>query len=247
MKRATQRLDKVLGHVGVASRSELKRMARQGRITVNGVPVKDSGAAVAPETDRIEVDGVPVRYREHVYIMLHKPQGVVSATEDTRDRTVMDLLDAAFLAFKPFPVGRLDKDTEGLLLLTSDGQLAHSLLSPKKHVPKTYRAEVLGSVDGDDVAAFRQGVQLDDGYVTMPAELEVLQVAAANPGGEAVSSVELTICEGKFHQVKRMFASRNKKVVYLKRIRMGPLELDPELPIGRYRELDEAELQLLKG
>ena len=247
MKRATKRLDKVLSHVGVASRSELKRMARQGRITVNGVPVRDSAAAVVPEQDRIEVDGVPVRYREHVYVMLHKPPGVVSATEDTRDRTVLDLLDDALKAFEPFPVGRLDKDTEGLLLLTSDGQLAHGLLSPKKHVPKTYCAEVVGSVvDDDDIAAFRQGVRLDDGYVTMPAELAVLRVAAEQDG-ESVSSVELTICEGKFHQVKRMFASRNKKVVYLKRIRMGPLELDPELPIGHYRELTDAEVQLLRG
>jgi len=240
-----QRLDKVLVHLGVGSRSELKKLARQGRITVNGVIVKDSGVQVNPWSDRLEVNGDLQVYREHVYLMLHKPSGVVSATEDERDRTVLDLLEEQWRVFDLFPVGRLDKDTEGLLLLTNDGALAHQLLSPRKHVPKTYFAHVWGEVDEADRRAFEQGVTLDDGYVTLPAELGITMVDRS--GEIPISSIMLTIHEGKFHQVKRMFQSVGKRVIYLKRVRMGPLDLDSALPIGQYRELSETELLQLQS
>ncbi len=239
------RLDKILSHLGIATRSESKKLAKQGRITVDGRPVKDSGLQVDPEASRIEVDGQPVHYREYVYLLLNKPQGVVSATEDRYDRTVVDLLEAEYLAFEPFPVGRLDKDTEGLLLLTNDGKLAHELLSPRKHVPKTYEAVVRGAVDAADDEAFKAGVTLDDGYRTMPAELEIVRRYELE--GEDHSDIRLTIMEGKFHQVKRMFEAVGKKVIFLKRISMGPLRLDPALAPGEYRELSEEELKALRG
>jgi 16S rRNA pseudouridine516 synthase len=239
------RLDKLLAHMGFGSRSELKRLAKSGDIRVNGKAVKDSGLQVDPAVDRITVHDDEVRYREFVYLMLHKPPGVVSATEDSRDRTVIDLLSDEYKAFEPFPVGRLDKDTEGLLLLTNDGKLAHNLLSPRKHVPKTYYAHVAGSVGEDDIRAFEAGVTLDDGYTTLPAQLHIVQPAVDN--GDGLTRIELTITEGKFHQVKRMFEAVGKKVVYLKRLSMGPLKLDPELPIGSARELTEAELEALQA
>lgn len=242
----TQRLDKILAHTGFGTRSEIKNLVKRGIVEVNGKIAKDSGLQVNPEIDRITVDGEPALFREFVYLMLNKPQGVVSATEDTRDRTVLDLLDESYGHFDMFPVGRLDKDTEGLLLLSNDGKLAHNLLSPKKHVPKTYFALVEGpeAVGGGDAAAFRQGITLDDGYVTMPAELKVLKTEETNT--LVCSEIELTIMEGKFHQVKRMFQAVGKKVVFLKRLTMGPLTLDPGLTAGQYRELTETELEALK-
>ncbi|NGZ75691.1 pseudouridine synthase [Saccharibacillus alkalitolerans] len=238
------RIDKILSHLGIATRSESKKLVKQGRVAVDGSPIKDSGLQVDPESALVEVDGQPVRYREFVYLLLNKPQGVVSATEDRYDRTVIDLLDAEYLAFEPFPVGRLDKDTEGLLLLTNDGKLAHELLSPRKHVSKTYEAVVFGAVDESDGSAFRAGVELDDGYRTMPAELEI--VRRYEREGAAHSDIRLTIMEGKFHQVKRMFEAVGKKVVFLKRVSMGPLLLDPALSPGQYRELSEEELTALR-
>jgi 16S rRNA pseudouridine516 synthase len=240
----TQRLDKILVHSGFGSRSEIKLLVKQGAVIINGKLIKDSGIQVNPEKDVILVSGELVKFREFVYIMLYKPQGVISATEDKRERTVLDLLDTQYDHFDIFPVGRLDKDTEGLLLLTNDGKLAHQLLSPKKHVPKTYYAEVEGCVDDKDIIAFRQGVTLDDGYVTMPAKLFI--VTEGNPLMEKVSKVELTIMEGKFHQVKRMFASVGKKVVFLKRLCMGTLFLDEALAPGEYRELTALELEGLQ-
>ncbi|MFD1888553.1 pseudouridine synthase [Paenibacillus wenxiniae] len=238
-----QRIDKILGNLGYGTRSELKRAVKQGRIQVDGQTIKDSGLQVDPYHSEIEFDGQRVEYREFIYIMLNKPQGVISATEDRRDRTVIDLLDDESRVFEPFPVGRLDKDTEGLLLLTNDGQLAHELLSPRKHVPKIYIADVLGDVNEQDVARFKEGVTLDDGYLTMPAALEITG-SSQTPDG-TVSQIRLTISEGKFHQVKRMFEAVGKKVIYLKRISMGALELDPGLPLGHYRELTAIELELL--
>ncbi|NMO95354.1 pseudouridine synthase [Paenibacillus lemnae] len=241
--KTTQRLDKILSNMGYGSRAELKKMVKQGNITVNGAAVKDSGLQVDPHQDVLEVEGERVVYKEFIYLMLHKPPGVVSATEDLRDKTVIDILDEKDKIFDPFPVGRLDKDTEGLLLLTNDGKLAHELLSPRKHVPKTYEANVRGLVNEEDAAAFSQGVTLDDGYVTLPAELNILSVEETEDG--FLSRISLTIHEGKFHQVKRMFEAVGKVVVYLKRVTMGGLALDPSLPIGSYRELTEEELQLL--
>lgn len=235
------RLDKLLAHTGHGTRSEIKILVKRGLVLINDRPAKDSGIQVNPQSDVIKVDGKAVRYREFIYVMLNKPQGVLSATEDSRDRTVIDLLDEEYVHFSPFPVGRLDKDTEGLLLLTNDGKLAHNLLSPRKHVPKTYFAEVEGIVTKDDEQAFLQGVTLDDGYVTMPAQLVILKTESTG-----ISKIELTIMEGKFHQVKRMFQAVGKRVVFLKRISMGPLLLDEHLLPGEYRELTEAELLQLQ-
>ncbi|WP_055108675.1 pseudouridine synthase [Paenibacillus ihumii] len=240
----TQRLDKILGHLGYGSRTDIKKMVKQGRVTLNGTVPKDSGIQADPYEDRIAVDGENIDYREFVYLMLNKPQGVISATEDNRDRTVLDLIPAELRAFSPFPVGRLDKDTEGFLLLTNDGQLAHDLLSPRKHVPKTYEARVLGEIGEREAALFREGVALDDGYVTLPAELEVLEVMRGEEGVQ--SHIRLTLSEGKFHQVKRMFMAVGSRVMYLKRVSMGPLALDDSLALGTFRELTEAEVELLK-
>lgn len=243
---AKLRLDKLLSHSGFGTRSEIKLLVKRGAVQVNERTVKDSGLQVQPEIDRIAVDGELVLYREFVYLMLNKPQGVISATEDVRDRTVLDLLDKEYAHFELFPVGRLDKDTEGLLLLTNDGKLAHNLLSPRKHVPKTYYAEVEGLVNDEDREAFRQGVELDDGYRTMPAQLRILETVRQ---GDTLpmSRIELTIMEGKFHQVKRMFQAVGKRVVFLKRLSMGPLTLDDSLAPGSYRELSAEELQLLQA
>lgn len=241
----TQRLDKILSHMGVGTRSELKKMVKQGRIHVDGKAVKDSGVQVNPEINVIEADGERILYRENIYLMLHKPPGVVSATEDARDKTVLDLLRKEDRIFQPFPVGRLDKDTEGLLILTNDGPLAHDLLSPRKHVPKTYEARVLGKVDQEDVKRFANGVHLDDGYEAMPAELTILGYEETPEG--TVSLISLIIHEGKFHQVKRMFQAVQKRVIYLKRVAMGDLKLPSNLPIGHYRELTEDELNGLRN
>ncbi|MCU6794816.1 rRNA pseudouridine synthase [Paenibacillus sp. WQ 127069] len=240
----TMRLEKLLAHAGHGTRSEIKRMVKNGLIQVNDRPIKDGGMQVHPEQDRITVDGQIVRYREFMYLMLNKPQGVISATEDSRERTVLDLLDESYAHYELFPVGRLDKDTEGLLLLTNDGKLAHNLLSPRKHVAKMYFAEVDGLVTVKDQEIFQSGVTLDDGYLTMPAQLNILE--AGDPDKGVVAKIELTIQEGKFHQVKRMFEAVGKRVVFLKRISMGTLLLDEYLAPGAYRELTEIELAQLQ-
>jgi 16S rRNA pseudouridine516 synthase len=237
---STLRLDKLLAHMGFGTRKEIKKWMKDGTVRVNGLVVKDSSMHVHPEDDEIFVGEEQVFYREFIYLLMNKPAGVISATEDNRWETVVDLLDPQYWPFEPFPVGRLDKDTEGLLLLTNNGQLTHELLSPKKHVPKTYYADIEGVVTVSDIAAFKAGVKLEDGYVTLPAELVILE------SGQT-SRIELTIYEGKFHQVKRMFQAVGKEVTYLKRIRMGPLHLDEtELPLGAVRELTEEELEALQ-
>ncbi|EAO51655.1 Ribosomal small subunit pseudouridine synthase A [Bacillus thuringiensis serovar israelensis ATCC 35646] len=180
-----------------------------------------------------------MEYKEFVYLMMHKPQGVISATEDDNHETVIDLLELEDAIFDPFPVGRLDIDTEGFLLITNDGKLSHQLLSPKKHVPKKYYAHVAGVVTEEDVKEFAKGVILDDGYETKPGTLTILK-------SDDISEIELVITEGKFHQVKRMFEAVGKKVVYLKRTEMGPLVLDEELELGQYRELTDEEVEMLK-
>lgn len=233
------RIDKILATVGCGSRAEVKRYCKYGMIRVNGEVVRNAGLQVDPENDEIIFEGEKVIYREFIYIMLNKPGGYISATFDKHDPIVLDLIDPSYLTFEPFPVGRLDKDTEGLLILTNDGQLTHRVLSPKKHVPKTYYAKVEGIVTEDDKSAFEEGVTLDDGYETMPAQLKILK-------SDEISEIELTIHEGKFHQVKRMFESVGKKVVYLKRISMGKLELDESLALGEYRELSEEEIKLME-
>lgn len=235
----TQRLDKILVHMGYGSRKDIRGICKSGIVTVDGKTVKDSSQHVDPAASIIMVGDEAVEYREFVYLMMNKPRGVISATEDLRHQTVVDLLTSDYRAFEVFPVGRLDIDTEGLLLLTNDGQLAHQLLSPKKHVPKTYYAKITGKVTEVDQGALKAGVTLEDGYETLPAELEIIV------SGE-ISEIELTIYEGKFHQVKRMFEVLGKKVIYLKRMTMGTLSLDPSLELGRYRELTQQELKALR-
>ncbi|KRG16075.1 pseudouridine synthase [Virgibacillus soli] len=234
------RIDKLLANTGYGSRKEVKKLLKNGSVTVEGKAVKDPKTQVNPEQQSVYVHGEEVFYREFIYLMMNKPGNVISATEDLHEKTVIDLLhpDDAFIS--PFPVGRLDKDTEGLLLLTNDGKLAHQLLSPKKDVPKTYFAIIKGQVTEDDKQAFEKGVILDDGYETKPGFLEILKA------GER-SDIELTITEGKFHQVKRMFEAVGKKVIYLKRISMGPLQLDEALSLGEYRELTEEEVSQLQN
>lgn len=233
------RIDKILSNVGYGSRAEIKKYCKYGIISVNGQVVNNPGLQVDPENDEIIFDGEKVNYREFVYIMLNKPGGYISATYDKFDPIVLDLIDSSYLVFEPFPVGRLDKDTEGLLVLTNDGQLSHRVLSPKKHVPKTYYAKVEGVVTNDDILAFEKGVVLDDGYETMPSQLKILK-------SDEISEIELTIYEGKFHQVKRMFESVGKKVVYLKRLSMGNLKLDESLALGEYRELTIDEIKQME-
>lgn len=239
------RIDKLLAHMGYGTRSEIKRHIKAGKVTLDGKAVKDSGIIVDNGAQTVAFEGEQVIYKSVVYLMLNKPQGVISATEDGRERTVIDLLEPEDNRLGPFPVGRLDKDTVGLLLLTNDGALAHELLSPRKHVDKTYEAMVLGDVGESDAVLFRNGVELDDGYLTLPADLEVLECFERPEG--VCSHIRLTIREGKFHQVKRMFEAVGKRVLTLKRISMGSLKLDESLEEGQYRELTEEELKGLQA
>lgn len=232
------RLDKFLADMGRGTRSQIREMAKKGRIFINGQPVKKTDLKVDPERDAVAVDGQPVAYVTHEYYMLHKPAGVVTATEDNLHRTVMDLLKTARKDL--FPVGRLDIDTEGLLLITNDGELAHQLLSPKKHVDKVYFARVAGALPEDAAQRMAEGMTLRDGTPVLPAELAI----DGTDGDETL--VRLTIREGKFHQVKRMFEALGCRVTYLKRLSMGPLALDPELPCGAARPLTEQEIQAVK-
>lgn len=226
------RLDKLIAASGKATRSEAKNWIRSGRVTVNGVPAASPEQKCDGVADVVAVDGVPLSCAEHRYIMLHKPAGVLSATEDREQRTVLDLLPEELRRQGLFPAGRLDKDVTGLLILTNDGALAHALTAPKKHVPKTYCARVEGVLDASDAAAFAEGLVLADGTRCRPARLEVI----------APDTARVTVYEGKYHQVKRMFASRGKPVAALHRERMGGLELDASLPLGGWRELTGEDL-----
>jgi 16S rRNA pseudouridine516 synthase len=233
------RIDKMLANLGYGSRKEVKQLLKSGAVKIDDVIVKDAKQHVDTAKQIVTFNGEVIEYREFIYLMMNKPQGVLSATEDSVGETVIDLLELEDQVYEPFPVGRLDKDTEGLLLITNDGQLSHKLLSPKKHVPKTYFAVIDQEVTDEDVKAFAEGVTLDDGYETKPGELRILKSGLR-------SDIELTITEGKFHQVKRMFEAVGKKVIYLKRISMGPLPLDETLELGEYRELTDEEVELLK-
>lgn len=232
------RLDKFLAKTGLGSRAQVRKLIRSGQVTVDGAIVKDASFTLNARTAKVTASGAELGYREHHYLMLNKPPGVISATEDRLHSTVLELLPPAYQHLKLFPVGRLDKDTQGLLLLTDDGSLAHNLLSPKKAVPKTYLALVRGAVDKEDQAAFAKGITLSD-FTTLPAQLEILE---AGPH----SRVKVTICEGKFHQVKRMFHALGKEVLALTRIGFGPLSLDANLAPGEMRELTAQELRSLQ-
>ncbi|SDQ41568.1 ribosomal small subunit pseudouridine synthase A [Virgibacillus subterraneus] len=230
------RLDKLLSNMGFGSRKDIKAILKKKHISVNGKTVKDGSMHVDTEMDIIKVQGEIVKYQKYIYLMMNKPPGYVSATVDNRNKTVIDMLPSSYQLFNPFPVGRLDKDTEGLLLITNDGELAHQLISPKKDVEKTYYAKIKGHVTEDDIIKFKNGITLDDGYQAKPARLQILHT-------DIQSEIEVTVTEGKFHQVKRMFDAVNKKVVYLKRIRMGELELDCNLSTGDIRELTKDEMK----
>ena len=254
------RLDKFLSGMGAGTRTEIKKAVKAGLVTVDGAVAKDPGMQVS-EDSAVTFRGEPVVYEQFVYYMMNKPAGVISASDDSREETVVDLIDEQKRK-DLFPAGRLDRDTEGLLLITNDGALAHRLLSPKHHVDKRYYAEVSGTVTEDDVQAFADGLVLPDGLECLPAKLEVLraadddeEVSSDESSPEdisheveflATSEVEVVIQEGKFHQIKRMFAARGMEVLYLKRLTMGPLVLDDTLEPGEYRRLTEKELQSLK-
>lgn len=237
------RIDKLLAHSGLGTRKEVKKLLKSSIVEINGVVVKDPKTHVDPDADEILIAGETLDYQEFVYFMLNKPAGVISATEDDMHETVLDLLQPSDIVQEPHPVGRLDIDTEGLLLLTNDGALTHRLLSPKHHVDKTYFAEIQGIVTETDIAEFNKGIELDDNYQTMPARLTVLSTDEE----EQTSKIEIVIQEGKFHQVKRMFHAVNKEVLYLKRLSMGSVELDPLLELGAYRECTKEEVKQLKA
>ena len=232
------RLDKYLADMMIGTRQEVKKYIRQGRVTVNGKTVKSPDIKILEEEDKVCFDAREVVYTSYEYYMLNKPSGVVSATEDLTEATVIDLIKDRKRK-DLFPVGRLDKDTEGLLLITNDGQLAHRLLSPKKHIDKTYYARIGGIVTEEDVEAFKRGVNIgtdEKEEWTRPGSLKILR-------SEAESEIMLTIQEGKYHQVKRMFRAIGKEVVYLRRESMGRLKLDQKLKPGEYRPLTEEELE----
>lgn len=236
-----ERLDKILSNLGYGTRKQVKALVKEGHIKIDGVSVRDSSVKIDTDNNKIEIDDRIVDYKKHVYIMMNKPDGVVSATYDNYDETVIDLLEAEHRAFDPFPVGRLDKDTVGLLLITDDGEINHRMISPKWHIDKMYYAEIDKILTDRDIEEFEKGIVLDDGYKCMPAKLEIIK---ADKDG---SMANVTVQEGKFHQVKRMFESLGKNVVYLKRIKFGPLQLDDNLKEGSYRELSEFELESIKN
>lgn len=231
------RLDKYLSKSMPGTRSEVKKVVRKGMVQVNGHTVQKPEYQVDTENDRVLFDGKPVVYIQYEYYMLNKPAGVISASTDSREPCVVDLITERRRK-DLFPVGRLDRDTEGLLLITNDGGLAHRLLSPKKHVDKVYYVKVLGQVTQKDVEIFRQGVDIGEEKPALPAELDILD------SGE-VSEVKVTVREGKFHQVKRMFQAVDMEVIYLKRLQMGLLVLDETLKPGEYRTLNRNELDRL--
>ena len=230
------RLDKLLAHSGYGSRKEVKELIRKGQVSVNEVVIKDDDFKVDEVNDEVIVEGIIVDYQKFIYIMMNKPDGVLSATYDPKDPIILDLIEDVPTRGL-FPVGRLDKDSEGLLLITNDGKLAHELLSPKKHVDKVYYIEYSGELDKDVEFKFKDGITLEDGYKCLPAKIELL--------GD--NKAHVTISEGKFHQVKRMINMCNGEVTYLKRVKFGPLDLDESLKEGEYRFLSNLELDSLKN
>ena len=231
-----ERLDKFLTNAGVATRSQVKIILKQGRVQVDGWPMKDGAAKIDPDRQTVTLDGERIGGRRRMVVMLNKPEGFVTSTEDPRDRTVMELLPKEYAHQDLKPVGRLDKATEGLLLFTNDGDLLHRLISPKKEVPKVYYARHEGTAGEADIAAFAEGLTLRDGTVCLPAKLEPL-----GPGESLI-----TVCEGKYHQVRRMMASRQMTVLYLERRQEGSLSLG-DLPRGEIRELTKEELENLEA
>ena len=235
-----QRLDKMIASTGKWSRREVKQLIRQGLVLVDGVPARSAEDKVDAEVAEVMVNGEQLTYRRYTWVMLNKPAGYLSATEDGKGKTVLDLLPPDLQKQGLFPVGRLDKDTEGLLLLTNEGGLAHDLLSPRHHVDKVYYTRVDGRLTQEDCVAFAEGMTLGDGMVCQPAVLEILSV------GEVESEAHVTLREGKFHQVKRMLANQGKPVKYLERVKMGNLPLDSSLSRGEFRFLTDDEIEALR-
>lgn len=234
------RLDKFLVVCGIGSRTEVKLLLKKKTVRVNDSVVTSGKTQVDETADTISYQGQVLGYEQFVYYMLNKPSGVISETEDKAHKTVLDLLDDTAKNKQVFPVGRLDRDTTGLLLMTNNGALAHAMLSPKKHVDKVYEAQIAGLMTQEDVEAFEAGIVLED-FTCQPAKLAII----TSDSQKETCLVHITIREGKFHQVKRMVASRGKKVVQLKRLIMGPLKLDDKLALGAYRRLTEKELEAL--
>lgn len=235
------RLDKFLVENGLGSRSQVKEVLKKGLVLVNGRAEKSPKTQINETSDEVVVSGQKLTYEKFVYYLLNKPNGYISATEDERHKTVLDLLDETARQKEVFPVGRLDIDTHGLLLLTNNGKLAHAMLSPKKHVEKIYRAQVVGLMNQSDVERFARGIELKD-FTCQPAQLKIVELDEE----KETSLVEITLAEGKFHQVKRMVAACGKEVTDLQRLSMGPLQLDPELALGEWRRLTEEELKSLE-
>lgn len=232
------RLDKFLSNGGVGSRKEVKQLLKKGGVRVNDVVIKNPQFQVDEDADSITVYGEEIVYAPFIYIMMNKPQGVISATEDKRDTTVIDLLEPWMMEYQPFPVGRLDKDTEGLLLITNDGKLAHRLLSPRKHVDKKYWVKINTEMQNFMACEVEKGIRLGDGYITKPGKLKIIDPQ----NGEGF----ITISEGKYHQIKRMFQAMDAEVIGLKRLEMGTLKLDQALELGEFRLLTEEEVAELQ-
>lgn len=231
------RLDKFFSAAAVLSRKECARAVRAGRVTVGGAVAKKPDQPCDPERDEICLDGVRIGYRKNHYILLYKPDGIVSATEDGKDETVLSLLPPEYTARGLFPCGRLDKHTTGLMLLTDDGELAHRLLSPRRHVEKSYRYRVKFPLTAEECARFEAGLVLEDGYETKPAKIRQ---------GDAYSGT-ITLTEGKYHQIKRMMLALHNQITELKRITFGPLTLPAEFSPGEWREVNETELAALRA
>ena len=234
----TERLDKLIASQGKLSRSDVKKMVKSGRVTVDGAVVKSADIKVDADKSVISVDGKALNYKKNIYIMLNKPQGVISASNDKTQKTVVDLVPPELYRDGHFPAGRLDGDTVGFVLITDDGDFAHRILSPKNHIMKTYHATLRSPLTEEDISAFKNGIELSDGTLCLEAEVRMLEKT-----DEPIAEVK--ICEGKYHQVKRMFAALGNKVLYLKRVRMGGLQLDESLEEGQCREITAEEMLLL--
>ena len=236
------RLDKLLAHCGFGTRKEVKQLIKNGYVKVNGEVIKKDKHHVDPVGDKVYVDDERIHYQEYVYYMLNKPAGVVTATRDDKDKTVIDLIDFDGRKEDLFPVGRLDKETTGLLIITNDGKFAHNIISPKKHISKTYEALVTGKISEKEVKIFSQGMELANGDKLQPAQLDIISYSEKDD----TSKVRVIIHEGKYHQVRRMFGAVSQRVLELDRVKIGLLELDDTLERGEYRELTEKELNLIK-
>lgn len=232
------RLDKLLAHTGYGTRKDVKELLKKKQVKVDGVIAKKGNAHINPDVQTVQVGQEIIQYEKYVYLLLHKPPNYVSATRDDRDKTVIDLVPSEYQHYDLAPVGRLDKDTEGLVFLTNDGLLNHRLTSPKHEVFKTYYAKIRGRVEPKHITTFQEGVILDDGYKTKRANLEIIK-------SDDISEITISISEGKFHQVKRMFRAINMEVTYLKRLSIGELKLDSSLSLGKTRRLNEEEMNYI--